>query len=279
MGLPVAIFCPDVRRLDPVLAELPERDSARTTSQWSLFKRHLSHRDFALVVLSSRSEAIRTHISELNLAFPDRPVLLVTDKDLRLPFRLLDVRIHEIVWTGELRNLPAAIARAKAAGLFRALETEIARATHLSTTLREALELVVHSDHPFRSVNSLCLAVGRDRRTLSAHWRRAAGARVDGSLKRCLSWVLLLRAVSRKTETVTWETTARELRISEQTLRKTAQALTGRSLRQVTSKDIADLLWSFRARIFDPLLDGADSKRIGKRLPYAQASRISSRAT
>jgi len=128
-------------------------------------------------------------------------------------------------------------------------------AKHLLTTLREALAYACRSERPVHSINELAAAVNRNRRSLWHQWTQAVGSSPPLRLQDFLHWILLLRALGRKSPERTWAAVAEDLGLHAHTLWRYAKDLTGRTLPALTGAE-EEIQRLFRERVLEFLLEG-----------------------
>jgi hypothetical protein len=145
---------------------------------------------------------------------------------------------------------PSRAPRALPAGLVRSLQ----RAHHLPQRLREALALACDERQPIRTVERLAAMAGCDRRTLWAHWKQSAGRHTPLRLQDFLHWLLLLRAVHRKTLERPWAQVAEEIGVHPHTLSRLTRQLTGNSLRELAAHGHEPLSQRFHNEVLAPVV-------------------------
>jgi hypothetical protein len=100
----------------------------------------------------------------------------------------------------------------------------------LQPKLRQALALACRVDVPVRSVGDLASRVGRDRRILHLHSKEQTP-----TLKECLDWILLAKALRRKSPARSWESVAELLECPLGTLSRIASGRTGMPLAELSA--------------------------------------------
>lgn len=131
------------------------------------------------------------------------------------------------------------------------------RAEHLPRRLREALAVACEDRRGIRTVEKLAAAAGCDRRTLWTHWKHSAAARHGLRLEDFLHWLILLRAMQRKTGALAWADVADEIGIHPHTLGRLARQLTGSTLRDLAAQGHSALASRFETQVVAPLLTPA----------------------
>lgn len=196
---------------------------------------------------------------------PHHPVVLVTRWDPENARCIKDLPVEEVVWFGEVNlNLEDAVRRACARefNYVRCMAVPFEEAKQLPAALCTALAHACRSPHPVGTVNRLAAATGTDRRILAAQWRQVFGANPPLSLKGFLRWILLLRAVGRKTPSEKWSAVAAWIGVSHQTLWRMAQEFTESTLPQLVARGPADLATTFRTQVLDLLLADTGSDKL-----------------
>lgn len=174
--------------------------------------------------------------------------------------QLKDLALEEVVWLREAeRELGPAVQRICTQGhdYPRCLAVPFQEAEHLPPAVRAALAYACRAQPPVRSVNQLAAAVGCDRRTLWLHWKQAVSPKSELRLQDVLHWVLLLRAVGRKTPDRPWAAVAGDIGVSPDTLGRWAKCLAGATLEELAGSGRETLLLRFHARVHDILLGDA----------------------
>ncbi|HEX2209973.1 MAG TPA: hypothetical protein VHG93_20020 [Longimicrobium sp.] len=193
---------------------------------------------------------------------PAHPVVLVTRWDPDNARQLKDVRVEEVVWNREIeQELATAVHRVCThhANVVRCLAVPFEQAEHLPAALRTALAYACRSDVPVRSVKQLAAAVGSNRRTLWYQWCKALGGASDLRLQDFLHWTLLLRAVGRKTPDRTWTAVAEDVGVHAHTLGRFARQLAGRTLSELASEGVPQVVQRFRGRVMELLLRSGEA--------------------
>ncbi|HEX8429959.1 MAG TPA: hypothetical protein VF625_01685 [Longimicrobium sp.] len=188
--------------------------------------------------------------------YPQHRMILVTRWEAENARSLKHVAVDEVVWLREItQQLAPAVSRVCAgrSNPVRCLARPLADAAHLPVALRAALAYACESDRPVSSVQRLASVVDVDRRTLWSQWNRVPGKRAGVRLQDVLHWVLLVRALGRKTPDRRWTEVAAEIGVHPHTLGRFARRYTGRTLpRLARERDLLGEL--FRSRVFDGIL-------------------------
>lgn len=197
-------------------------------------------------------------LSALKVRHPRHPVVLVTRWEFENARPLKDVSVEEVIWFWEIeQGLRPAVERicVREPNYVRRLAAPLQEAEHLPATLREALAYACRGERPVHSINKLAAAVGRNRRSLWYQWTRAVGFSSSLRLQDFLHWILLLRALERKTPERTWAAVAEELGLCAHTLWRHAKDLTGYTLPELAGAE-EEIRRLFRERVLDFLLNG-----------------------
>lgn len=218
-------------------------------------------------------------LAAFKMSHPQQPVILVTEWDRENARHLKDLPVDEVVWTQEVPYHLADVVRDtcdRTNTHVRRLAATLEGAHSLPGALRRALAFACHSPRPVHSVNQLARVAGVDRRTLWQQWKSVVR---DPSLRLqdFLHWILLLRAMGRKTPERSWSVVAEEIGMGLGTLSRYARQLTGRTLQEVHALGPPNLANVFRSTLFSFLLEeGAISEDappppVTRPLPLVQA--------
>lgn len=240
-----------------VLDRLPDPRNVRPSGSWEGFRRRYPEAGCALVVAPGPEPELLARLQTLRRHHPEPSIVLMTRRDPSGLRRLKDVVVEEVVWTdAPEEELDAAVRRAEAERRFRRMEEMLMEAREISPTLAAALARALRRRPPLNSVQSLAGQVDRDRRTLWHHWRNVVGEETDLTLKGFLDWILLLRAVARKTGGRSWRQVAGELGIHTRTLRRVARRRLDRSLEEISGGNDEAFFLAFEREVMEPLLAG-----------------------
>lgn len=254
---PLILHADDPAHLGRLRSFLPREHSTTLAEHWSEVEQHAAGAPCLVVAIGSlRASPLVPRLAALRARQPHRPVVLVTHPDPDNTRHLKDVSVDEVVWCREAeRELAAAVRRAcgRITGALLHLAAPLEAAAHLPAALRTALGHACRSELPVRSVNQLAAAVGSDRRTLWYHWTRTVGPDAELRLQDFLHWVLLLRALARKTPDRTWASVASEVGVHGHTLQRFARHLAGGTL-PTLEEDGAGAASLFRERVLRLLL-------------------------
>ncbi|MBW3655563.1 MAG: hypothetical protein KY444_05625, partial [Gemmatimonadetes bacterium] len=160
------------------------------------------------------------------------------------------------VWTGEIQRYLGPIVEQTCSCEFnhvRCLAVPFEKALQLPPALRRALAQACREEQPVVSVNQLAQIAGINRRTLWHQWNSVSGIS-SLRLQDFLHWILLVRAVGRKTPEKTWSDIAEEMGMGVETLARHAKQLTGRTLQQLAAMGSLNLAQSFRRAMYEFLL-------------------------
>jgi hypothetical protein len=252
----ISLFYSSVTHLSRVLATFPETALVQSTDVWSHFAHGLPRSSCAVVVLPWLEDELFPLLCELKLGHPSRPLVLVTSKDADNARHLRALPAEEVVWIRDVeRDLWAAVRRATTRHALSDIALEVERMAHVPSTLRKALGIACRRDVPVRSVAELAAAVHCRRSTLWYHWRRAMGGAGAARLEDFLGWVLLVRAVGRKSPRQPWPTVATALGVHERTLARLARRLTGSTLEELSIRGERGVIDLFRDQVLQRLED------------------------
>jgi hypothetical protein len=253
----LALFSMDPRQVPRLRSALPSQRRVVAVGDWDQLQSVIPEATCSVIHVDQlASSAGLPKLCALKSRHPAHPVVLVTRWDLENARQLKDLTVEEVIWLPEVeQGLRGAVERActRAPNYVYCLALPFEEAEHLPPVLREALAHACRSERPVHSVNELAAAVGRNRRSLWHQWNRV----VDGAplrLQDFLHWILLLRAVGRKTPERSWAAVAEELRMSPQTLWRYARDLTGRTLPELADAE-EETMRLFRGRVLAFLLD------------------------
>lgn len=252
----VAAYARGGRLPDRIDRALPVEWSASWSSEWSDFTTEAGRGDCLLVGwprVHVRGRAGR--VALLAERHPLLPSVLVTRRQARNLACVSHVPIDEVVWIDEIdERLAAALDRAVQARLLDRLADAVAKEADWPAPLREALVLACRAQRPVRSVNQLARLADRSRSALWSQWRRVGGPDLPIRLKDVLDMLRLLRAAGRKVPGRSWAQVAREIGVSERTLRAQVKRLTGWTLSELEAAGQAGLWERLRSELEDTAL-------------------------
>jgi hypothetical protein len=255
----LGVYSEDRKLTDRVRRCLGGSRSPEVVTRWDAFRELLREADAGLVAAPDPSPDLFGRLQSVKELHPLTPLLLLARRDAGTLRRLKDVRIEEVVWSGELeRELGPSLERAEAERRFREIEERLSSASGLSPTLRAALVRAVRRRPPLLSVADLAAEVDRDRRTLWHHWSGAFPDDSDLTPKGFLDWILLLRAVVARSGGQSWQGVADDLGVHTRTLRRMADRRLDLSLPEVQEEDRERLFRRFRAEVLEPLAPEED---------------------
>lgn len=255
----LALYCGDTEQLQRLRRALLVSDAVLATDRWESFERAVPFAECSVVSVDCvlGDDAACTRLSSLRSRLPLHPVVLVTRRDADNVRCLVHVPVDEIVWPSEVaRGLQSAVQRARTRGLLRRYAAAFTAMEHLPPDLRQALAQACQCEVPVRSVGALARMAGRDRSTMWRHWREAIDGGVAVRLEDALHWLVLLRAVCRKTPDRAWVAVARDLGVHEHTLARSARRLAGRSLCDLGASSLPALSATFATKVLRPLSGG-----------------------
>lgn len=182
------------------------------------------------------------------------PVILVTDRAPEAACRLSDIRVAAVIWFADLRTeLEPVIARAKRSIPLLRLAAQ-AEEAKLPPALGSGLAYSFRAAtrRPVRGVKELAAAVYCSPITLSKEFRE----HVDGTvrLSQFLSALTVLKAHELRLSGLSWETAAKRLGFTRQTLHDKSTRWPRCTLKQLARTRPAPLLAKFLSDFAEPLL-------------------------
>jgi hypothetical protein len=254
---PLALYCPDERQLIRLQTRVLTGERLLATTQWSRFAESASLAATAVVVMDWLAhDGLVMRLAALRARLPLLPLILVTRRDadnLRLLSRL---SIEEVIFSDEVdRALPAAVLRARGAGVPQGYAELLSRHQGLPPRIRKAAAAALQSRQPLTTLEELAAAVDCDRGTLWRSWRRCFEGEPPLRLQDFLNWVLLLRAIEARSGDTSWQVVALRLGVHEHTLGRIARRLTGARLRDLELAGQQFVLDRFEASVLRPLLE------------------------
>lgn len=254
----LALYAAERSHLPRLRSALPPGRRVVLIEDWDRVELEGPSADCTVVHLDWLSTSpVFPRISAFKSLYPGHPLVLVTRWDPENARCIKDVFVEEVVWSREVeRDLPGAVERtcAQEFNYVRCMAVPFEEAAHLPVALRKALAHACRNERPVCSVNQLAAAVGCNRRTLWHQWNRTIGTSSPLRLQDFLHWVLLLRALGRKTPGETWAQVAGEVGVHPHTLWRFAKKLTGRTLPELAMEGQPDLVETFRAQVLDHVL-------------------------
>lgn len=231
--------------LELLAACLPPRATTRFCRDWDDFISSLRQADCSLAVERTPEEpATAARIRSLSMLQHDASVVLVVrcGQYRRSRMRLLPIAITVCLEDGP-GAVTSAIRHAHTRGVLRRLALRCRDSTTLPNILASALIQLLENEQPIVSIGDLARRVGRDRSTLWHSWRSHVGA--QPRLEDFVEWLVLLRAIAKKTPQRSWRTVARSLGVHEHTLMRLGRRLAQTRLRDITTQRATDLLQEF----------------------------------
>lgn len=254
----LALFSCDPKQIPRLRAALDWDGPVMVTTDWDRLARviPLAQCSVVLVPQLHSYEGLRK-LSELRARNPHHPIVLVTHWDQENARRLKDISVDEVIWCREVeQSLRKTIEQvcAHSPNHARRLSLTFQEAENLPRALRDALAYACRSERPVRSIKQIAIGVGSNRATLWHQWRRVIGFSSSLRLEDVLHWILLLRAMERKTPDRPWSAVARDMGVHAHTLGRYARQLTGSPLPQLSTNQ-QSLVEFFHQRVLVFLLD------------------------
>lgn len=250
----LGIYSENADLADRVRRCVEESWPTEVVAAWEAFRKLFPDVDTGVLATVEPAPDLFGRMQSLKELHPLTPLVLVTRRDARTLRRLKDVRLEEVVWTGELETeIRPSVERAEAERRFREIGNRLSSAGQLSPVLRAALVRAVQRRPPPVSVANLAAEVDRDRRTLWHHWTGAFPDDSDLTPKGFLDWVLLLRAVVEQSGGRSWQRVAGELGVHTRTLRRIADRRLGISLNEIDASERDRFFERFRIDVLRPL--------------------------
>lgn len=145
-------------------------------------------------------------------------------------------------------RLPRTVDRLSADGVLNRLASCAEYATHLPRTVRAAMACVCRNTGAVLTGSELAESLGVSRGRLSSYWRRAIPT--GPTLKTCLDWLLLVRALSLHDRTKRWVAVAEKLGVHEHTIRRAARRRLNSRLMDIQRSSLED---RFQREVVSPL--------------------------
>lgn len=254
----LTLYTAERQHLPRLRSALPPEQAVVLVEDWDRVESEGPSTDCSVVHLPwLNGSPVLPRLSAFKGRHPHHPVVLVTGWDPENARCLKDVYVEEVVWFREVeRELSGAVERTCAHdyNYLRCLAMPIEEAEHLPATLRRALAYACRNERPVCSVKQLAAAAGCDRRTLWHQWNRTFGAGSPLRLQDFLHWVLLLRAVGRKTPGESWADVAESVGVHAHTLWRFSKQLAGCTLPELAAGGHPVIVERFRDRVLDFLL-------------------------
>lgn len=195
----------------------------------------------------------RQRLADLKRRSPFLPLVVVTERDAENVRHLVELEVDAVVWLSAPGTIGDAVRRARGGTLLRWAARAFASMEGLDATLRGALVHLCGSAEPVRGVGDLADAVERHRTTLSRSWKREVGEVVEWRLQDVVAWVVLLRAMGRKSPDQGWAGVAHDLGVHVQTLRGYAERLVGLGLSDLDAAGQRTAALRFVEQVVEPL--------------------------
>jgi AraC-like DNA-binding protein len=257
----LAIYATEQTQADFLRDALPSDQPAIVFNDWEEFEQAAHAASCSVVYIPwLRSDPAFARLSAFKIRHPNHPVALATRYDPDNARSLLNVFVDEVLWHNEImQDLSSVVAQicSHDFNYVRCLAVPFAEADHIPSALRTALAHACKNEPPIPTVNALAQRTGCDRRTLWNQWKEAVGSSSALRLQDFLQWIVLMRAVGRKTRTRSWAQVAAEVNVHPQTLGRYAKHLAGHNLSELHRDGPAILAHLFRQRVLGFLLDEA----------------------
>lgn len=201
------------------------------SGSWSIVGSAIPRATCLLVTLDERSaEEDVLRVRMFRRSMPHLPLVLVLDPHVPITMVAL-VEADEALFSHDIpARLPATIERMLAfePQAFHRIATTVVESGNAPSLIRAAVRLACESRKSIR-VQQLTVLLGCSRASLAKAWREFRGL---GSLRfeDLLAWLVLIRAVARKGDQLSWTESADSVGVSLATLERYARRLTSRSL-------------------------------------------------
>lgn len=254
----VTLYAAERQRASKLRSLLPPGEEIVQCEQWDQLERAGAAARCSVVCIDwLHTNPVFSRLSAFKARHPQHPVILVTYWDPENARHLKNITVEEVVWYREVeRELATAVQRTctRDFNYVRCLALPFEEAEQLPATLRKALAYACRSERPVCSVKQLAGAVGGNRSTLWHQWNKAVSPS-PLRLQDFLHWILLLRALGRKSPERTWAAVAEEVGVHPHTLGRFAKQLTGRTLPDLAPGGQMELARLFRERVLESLLE------------------------
>lgn len=255
----LVLYSADPKQVPRLRSAIPTQRQVVAVENWGQLVRAIPAAQCSVIHVDHlESDTSLPRLSALKDRHPEHPVVLVTRWEVENARHLKDVSVEEVIWLLEVeQGLRPAIERACARepNYVHCLALLFEQAENLPAGLREALGHACRSERPIHSVNALAASVKLNRRSLWHQWNRSVDPSAGLRMQDFLHWILLLRALGRKTPDRSWAAVAEWLEISPQTLWRYARDLTGRTLPALERSE-DEVVCLFRSRVVEFLVDG-----------------------
>lgn len=253
----LALFSCNPKQIARLRAALAWDGPVMVTTDWDRLARIIPLAQCSVILVPQlHSYEGGRNLSGLRARYPHHPIILVTDWDRENARRLKDISVDDVIWHREIeQSLRKTVEQvcAHTPNYARRLSLMFQEAENLPRALRDALGYACRSDRPVRSIKQIAIGVGSNRATLWHQWRRVVGFSSSLRLEDVLHWILLLRAIERKTPDRPWSAVARDMGVHPHTLGRYAKQFTGGTLPQLSNTQ-QSLVESFHERVLVLLL-------------------------
>lgn len=253
----LVLYADEQKQVSRVCSVLPPERRVVVAEDWSGVESRVPEAKCSVLLIEwLHTSPVPPRLSVLKDRYPNHPVILVTRWDPENARRLKDISVEEVVWYREVESELGPVVRRTCTQdyhFLRCLAVPIEEAGHIPATLKQALAFACRSEVPIRSVKHLTAAVGSNRRTLWYQWCKVVGPSSPLRLQDFLHWVLLLRAVGRKTPDRSWATVAEDVGVHPHTLWRFAKQLTGCTLPELAGEQ-QEIVQTFRRRVLSFVL-------------------------
>lgn len=252
------LYAADRGVIPEIRAAIPPGQELELINSIADFGRATPPADCSIAAIPSLATgSAASHLATFKMVHPEHPVILITAWDTENARLLKNLQVDEVVWTEEIGGyLRGVLNEACCSDLnhVRCLAVPIEHAQRLPVPLRRALAFACRNETPVQSINQLARVAGVNRRTLWQQWSSV----VQGSSLRMqdfLHWILLIRALGRKTPDTSWNRVAEEMGMGVGTLARYARQLTGRTLQELLALGSLNLAQMFRSTVYTFLLE------------------------
>ena len=201
----------------------------------------------AVVIAARNLEPVLGVVRLINRDHPLLPVILIIEQDSADLQSLESVSVEAVLLQHQIMaRLPVALKRSVGlAFALRALAEDCMRNEVIPPSVLHVVTCALSTAPPPRTVQHLARLVDSDPSTIRRHWRCGVNSHGIQRVKDLLDWLVLLRALSVKTPSLSWRSVAEGMGTHERTLRRMAVRLTGDTLCSLDAEEAQRLLESF----------------------------------